>query len=165
MITIFFSIISFLILIWLHHYLYNRLRPLITLKSTLFIFTVAILSHTTLQFLISRLAPELLSLPLTSSFIFALLVCVYFIFLTSVFLNDDPPAAKIYLLMSKYKRLSLTKITHFFADHTLIQKRVNDLLNQKLIYKQHNLYIITPKGQTLYKILLVYRRLLGWNDE
>lgn len=101
-------------------------------------------------------------LPVTALILYVLLSLNFAIFMTSIYLKDQSPSAKLVWLVKINSKAELKEIKHYFSNSELIFKRLADLVRVRWIKKEGARYKIITRGKLIIKFIYFYRSLLGW---
>ena len=103
-------------------------------------------------------------LPFTSLLFFGLLTCVYTILFLSIYLHQNSPSTKMYVLIRKNRSMSIKDILKHFSEEEMIAPRLADLARTGYISKQKGIYRVLSSGKKVDKYLSFYRKLLKWES-
>lgn len=102
-------------------------------------------------------------LSFSANLLFLLLLGVYFIFLTSILLEDESPATKIFRQIKNQEKARFEELVKTFSDDDLIVKRLQELRKSGLITGP-KVYRLTARGKNMMKIICFYRKALSWQS-
>lgn len=119
------------------------------------IFSFGLLSPANSRFFPSTL-PEILHIGL----LFSSLTLAYIITYSAI--EVDSPSLSMVLAIDKAGKEGLEKkiLETTLTDDFLVIPRVNDLLRDKLIYKDNDKFKLTPKGKSFVSIFIFWRKLM-----
>lgn len=168
MIYFILSILFFLLTICAHIFLHRILvkRNIVSYRSIYifgfgFLFTILFLFYISVS--VSPNSFWSLQYPLSSSFVYALLAFLYYIYFGNAYLGEDSPSSRIFYHLQTGPK-SYEQILSYFSDDSLVGKRVVNLLDAGLVSQSRDSrYTVTSKGIFLMTIIEVYRNLLHWN--
>lgn len=100
-----------------------------------------------------------------SSFLFYLLLWVFHAISFSSAYIGDQPSSRILFFINRSHKVQYGNIARLFSDHELVGRRLDDLLQGRLVLLQKNRLKLLPRGKRLDCLLSAYRRLLRWDAE
>jgi len=114
-----------------------------------------------IQFLVQQMIKS--PLIINSSIFYSSLILIYLIYFFSFKSGEESPSAKLFLAVNAAKGKKLTKkeIIGLYSDKE-ITDRLDMLAAVGIIKKENKLYKILPKGHIIAKLVLFYRKILGW---
>lgn len=96
-------------------------------------------------------------LPLSSGLLYIELSCVAIVFYLAVSLGTETPTSIILASFRRKKRQTFSDLTDLFTDSGLIYKRVDDLIQSKLVERSGNTLKLTGGGKIVWNIMEFYR--------
>jgi hypothetical protein len=107
------------------------------------------------------LLEDSMHVPLTAFVLYFLLVCVTSIFYLGVVLGGETPSSMMIAAFTKEPRLTPEKLARLFTEKGLLWKRIDDLVNTGMIYKQKGKYRIKPQAMYIARCIVWYQQLFA----
>jgi hypothetical protein len=101
-------------------------------------------------------------LPISAIFFYILLFMFYLIYYLSTYSGETGPSIKLYLIMRRYGKRSLSQIQNEFPEKDFIHKRLASLVNSGFIIKNNRIYTASPQGKRFVQLIGFYRFITGW---
>ena len=105
-----------------------------------------------------------LDFPISSLFLYILLVLNYLVYYLSTFSGEESPSLKLYFLLKNGERKTLREIVREFPKKEIIDMRLDSLKAGKFIKQRKDVYVILPRGEKLAKLFTLYRKFLSWQS-
>jgi hypothetical protein len=101
-------------------------------------------------------------LPLSAAFLYIFLFLFYLIYYLSTYSGEVGPSIKMYLMMRRFGKRTLTQIKNEFPEKDFIHKRLTSLVKGGFIYHDRGIFKILPKGRKFVFMIDFYRFITGW---
>lgn len=160
--SIFFAAITIHVIIWRIYPAARSMRSLFRLFFYVLILAICFVKLTaSVSISFSRIAPESLSDYLHICLFFISLTLAYIISYSAV--EAESPTVLIIDKVMKKGAAGLTRneLDNSLKDEILIEPRIKDLVNDKMVYSAGNRYKLTLKGRLFVTIFISYRNFLN----